>query len=416
MGNNKLLKLSLFLIFIITIAGCSSGNDWIMYRENLKRTGSFNTNGQLPVGELDWKTKLDSYHALSSPIVSQEMIFVNGAGALYAVDENSGKTKWIFDREKLAGRAPAISNGIAYAGKYGNTFFAVDTKNGQEKWKFKMDNMTISSPTMPNMIVSSPAISNDIVYIGDLAGYLYAFDAGTGKEKWKFKTKELEHPLNSPIGAVDYEMPGGIASEVAISNGSVYFTSFDGYLYALEADTGNEKWELNFGTILSSPSVSNRTIYLGSNDGDVFAIDENGKLKWKIRIQDLTSVSLKPIDRISIDQDVTIVNDAIYFTGSFTHYVNEGDIQSDCYLYAVESTTGRPIWKLHLSSCASTDSTVVNKVLYFGDEAGIVHAIDAITSEELWRFQADSAISLEIAIANGKAYFSTEAGYIYSLR
>ena len=386
-----------------------------MYRENLERTGSYNTNGQLPVGQLDWKTELDSYHALSSPIVSQGMIFANGAGALYAVDANSRKIKWVFNQQKYAGRAPAISNGIVYAGKYGNTFFAVDAKNGKEKWKFETENMAVSSPAMSNMIVSSPAISNGIVYIGDLAGYLYAFDAGTGKEKWKFKTNGLEQPLKSPTAASNYEMPGGIATEVAISNRSIYFTSLDGYLYALEDDTGNEKWELNFGTILSSPSVLNGTIYVGSNDGDVFAIDENGKLKWEIKIQDLTSVSLKSVDRISIDQNVAIANDAIYFTGSFTHYLNDDNQQSDCYLYAVESTAGHTIWKLHLSSCASTDTTVVNNVLYFGDEDGTVHAIDT-TSKELWNFKADSTIYSEVVISNGKAYFSTKDGYLYSLR
>jgi len=405
--KNKLLKLVLILIFIIALTGCSSGSDWVMYRENLERTGSYNTSGQLPVGKLNWKAQLyQGQRVLSSPIVSQGMIFVNGPDVLYAVDANSGKNKWMFDQEKYAGRAPAIANGIVYAGKYGNTFFAVDTKNGQEKWKFEMG----------DMIASSPLISNDIVYIGDLDGYLYAFHSGTGQEKWKFKTKKLEHPLNSPTAAIDYEIPGGIASEVAISNGIVYMSSLDGYLYALEADTGNEKWESNFGTILSSPSVSNGTIYLGSNDGNVFAVDENGKLKWKIRIQDLTSVSLNPIDRISIDQDVTIANDVIYFTGSFTHYFNYDSQQSDCYLYAVESTTGHAIWKLHLSSCASTDLTVVNNVLYFGDESGIVHAIDTTKSKELWKFQADSAIYSEIAIANGKAYFSTDGNYLYALR
>ena len=65
-------------------------------------------------------------------------------------------------------------------------------------------------------------MSNGVVYIGsgtnylgDLAGYLYAIDAVTGKEKWQFETG------------------GSVQSSPAVSNGVVYVGDYDGNLYAI---------------------------------------------------------------------------------------------------------------------------------------------------------------------------------------
>ncbi|HEX9110128.1 MAG TPA: PQQ-binding-like beta-propeller repeat protein, partial [Terriglobales bacterium] len=38
-------------------------------------------------------------------------------------------------------------------------------------------------------IVTSPAAADGVVYIGALDGHLYAIDQETGKEKWNFKSR-----------------------------------------------------------------------------------------------------------------------------------------------------------------------------------------------------------------------------------
>ena len=62
---------------------------------------------------------------------------------------------------------------------------------------------------------SSPAVTNDAVYFGSGDGYLYAVDLQSGEEKWRFKTKD--RIFSSPV----------------VAEGVVYFGSDDGYLYAL---------------------------------------------------------------------------------------------------------------------------------------------------------------------------------------
>ena len=388
MGKNKLIKITLFLIFAIAIAGCNHGSDWDIYRGNLERTG-YSTDNKLPSGQFDWKFKAD-YEFLSSPVISQGMIFVNGTGGyVYAIDENSGQRNWIFNRQKSGGGSPVISNGIVYVGGFDHFLCAINAKTGKEKWRFETG----------DMIISSPAISEGIVYFGSYDGYLYAVNADTGQEKWKFKTQGRKQPFSVYDAEADYEIVGAIGSSPAIVKRIVYFESHDGYLYALDAKTGVEKWKFNVGAFTSGPAVSDGLIYVGSSDGYLYAIKDNGQLKWKIKIQDLASVS-----------SAAIANGIVYFSSSY-EYQNHNDY----YIYAVETKTGQSIWKIQLSSNAH-ELTIANNVLYFGDDNGIVFALDAKSAKELWKFKADSAIYSEVVIAYGKAYFSTKDGYLYSLR
>src|SRR6185312_13411925 len=66
-------------------------------------------------------------------------------------------------------------------------------------------------------IIGSPAIAEGVVYIGSTDGNLYAVDQETGKQKWKFKTFASRQVTSSPT----------------IANGLVYFGGFDGSLYAI---------------------------------------------------------------------------------------------------------------------------------------------------------------------------------------
>ena len=63
---------------------------------------------------------------------------------------------------------------------------------------------------------SSPAVLDGVVYFGSFDGYLYAVDINTGQEQWKFKTD------------------AGVFSSPAVSDGVVYFGNYDGYIYALK--------------------------------------------------------------------------------------------------------------------------------------------------------------------------------------
>jgi outer membrane protein assembly factor BamB len=169
-----------------------------------------------------------------------------------------------------------------YAGSAPHQFHRV-------KWKF---------PT-GNRIVSSPVIYDKTIYFGGDDGNVYAVDAETGRQVWKHATK------------------GPVSSTPAVAGGIVYATSYDGKLYALNAGTGALKWKFAtegerrfeakgldgmepknqtiadpFDVFLSSPVVVQGTVYFGSGDGNLYAVDAvTGDLRWKFKTGDVVHAS-----------------------------------------------------------------------------------------------------------------------------
>jgi len=74
---------------------------------------------------------------------------------------------------------------------------------------------------------STPAIVDGIVYVAGVEDYLFALDAETGQEKWRFQT------------------PKGSMNSPSVADGVVYISSGDETLYAVDAETGKEIWRFS---------------------------------------------------------------------------------------------------------------------------------------------------------------------------
>ena len=140
-------------------------------------------------------------------------------------------------------------------------------------WMFKTDGGVISSPAVVDGVVyvGSVVVGSGDVRSGD--GWLYALDAGTGQEKWRFNFK------------TDATVEGWVTSSPAVADGVVYVGSEDGRLYALDAGTGQEKWSFQTdGVVNSSPAVAGSMVYVGSGDGRLYALDaRTGQEKWRFK-------------------------------------------------------------------------------------------------------------------------------------
>ncbi len=88
---------------------------------------------------------------------------------------------------------------------------ALDIESGTLGWKYTTGNLIGES---------SPAVGSDTVYIGDLGGIVHAVSTSDGAQRWTFQTgSEIK---SSPV----------------LVNDIVLIGSYDGHLYALDANTG----------------------------------------------------------------------------------------------------------------------------------------------------------------------------------
>ena len=111
-------------------------------------------------------------------------------------------------------------------------------------------------------------VAEGVVYVS--AGpKVYALEAETGNQKWEFPTGEEEK--------------GPFYATPAVGVDLVFVGSTDKNLYALDAVTGNQRWV--FATekpIIAGPAVAGDTIYVASTDSTIYALEAaTGVGRWE---------------------------------------------------------------------------------------------------------------------------------------
>lgn len=197
-------------------------------------------------------------------------------------------------------------------------------------------------------IISSPVMVDDVIYIGTKSGFLLALEAETGQERWRFD-------LGNYI----------VRSSPAVVDGIVYVTG--GYdIYALDAESGQPRWRLPIMLAgPSSPTVVDGMLYVASQEGELYAVDaETGTMAWHYKAEGLVFSS------------PAVAGGMIYFAS------DTGD------LYALEVGTGRLRWKTPDLGAIHGSPAVGDGAVFVSSLDGRLMAFEVDTGRERWRFTA----------------------------
>jgi len=252
---------------------------------------------------------------------------------------------------------------------------------------------------------SSPAIVNGVAYIGSFDGRLYAFNAeGCGQD--------LCQPLWS--GATG----NAVLSSPAVMNGAVYVGSEDHKLYAFAANGCGQSdcaplWVgLTNGAIDSGPVVTSTTVYVGSEDHNFYAFSAAG----------CGQSTCAPLWWVptggGINSAPALVNNILYF-GS-----------QDGKLYAVSAQgCGRqvcpPLWTAQVGIIVFGSSPAVsNGVIYiasFNENNSTDSRLYAFSTKcaqpvchPLWSAPAGDFVASSPAVANGVVYLGSGDDLLYA--
>jgi outer membrane protein assembly factor BamB len=255
-------------------------------------------------------------------------------------------------------------------------------------------------------IVGSATVADGVVYVGSTDNLLYAIDQETGKQKWKFKT----------LGS------RAITSTPAVVNGVVYFQGFDGVFYALAADTGTPKW--NFLTEYERRFEAKRLhgyppgqqtipdswdFYTSSPavfNGKVYFGGGDGNV-YALEIEKGVLQWKFPTGD-TVHGSPAIANNTVYI-GSW-----------DSNLYALDAETGQEKWRFHAGEDAfihnqqgfQSSPTVVDGVVYVGCRDGHIYAIDAASGRKKWDYStAKNWVNATPAVRDGVVFAGTSFGF-----
>src|SRR3990172_6033185 len=108
-----------------------------MFRNNLWRTGVFESKGVHQLSDTVWKFKTQGM-VQSSPTVDKGVVYFGSCDdSLYALDINTGLEKWRFATERYVFSSPAVFNGAVYFGSNDGHLYALDINTGVEKWRLR---------------------------------------------------------------------------------------------------------------------------------------------------------------------------------------------------------------------------------------------------------------------------------------
>lgn len=214
---------------------------------------------QQATGHKVWEAKTQGA-ILGSPVLVNGVLYVGSAdGKLYAFNPTNGSKLWEYQTGGAILAQPLVADGKVFCGSSDYNFYALQAETGKLLWKFATG----------STIMSSAAYGSDTVFFGSWDQKFYAVDTQTGLEKWR-----------QEIGSQVYYAPA--ASNPLFYQQKVFISTPGGKVYAYDAATGKQLWEVSASSGLSSPIMYNDALVYSTLSGSLYALDpETGENVWQ---------------------------------------------------------------------------------------------------------------------------------------
>ena len=239
---------------------------------------------------------------------------------------------------------------------------------------------------------------------------------------------------------------GRINDDLLVDGDTVYVSSGDHNLYALDAINGTPKWSAPYDAgaeLWAAPFLYKGRLYVGDTSGKLVSVDakSGGDVQAIAKVEG--AINMTPL----------IVNDIAYF-GTFGNkfyavnvatkaqvwvsaelekwfwahpILNNGVLYAagmDRYLYAIDAATGNVKWRYLLTGPARSapvivDTTLIVATVDYKDQKGRVHAFDISNPDGgpryLWDEAARSSVIAPLTAKDKTVYFTNIDGEYFAL-
>ncbi|MEJ5358110.1 MAG: PQQ-binding-like beta-propeller repeat protein [Desulfobacterales bacterium] len=270
-------------------------------------------------------------------------------------------------------------------------------------------------------IESSPAAAADgTIYFGSGDGHLYALNPN-GALRWRLATG------------------GRVYSPTVAGGGTIYVGSEDGNLYAVHPE-GYELWRYpTGGPVRTRPAVSaTGNIYFGSDDGYFYALTPGGSLLW--RYNDGAPIRSSPAfspsgGTVYFGSDSGVFYALTASSGTLIGLTAPAPINAfvsspavgpdgrvyvgndNGRIYAFNSAASGVVWSVATGEAVRSSPAVgTNGVVYVGSMNDRLYAIEAATGAVRWTYPAGGNIQSPVALnADNHVYFGSDDNRVHAL-
>lgn len=183
-------------------------------------------------------------------------------------------------------------NWLTYYGAYNGQRFSpldqINTENVKRigpAWVFQAGTSGMIAGASTYAFEAAPIVVDGIMFVSGWDGWVWALNAATGNEIWRYKH------------ATPYDVSlccGDVNRGVAVAKGKVFSVTPNAHLIALDASTGKKLWDRTYGDVRAgesatcAPLIVKNMVIVGSSGGefgvrghlDAFDLD-SGEHQWR---------------------------------------------------------------------------------------------------------------------------------------
>jgi len=283
-----------------------------------ERKWLFETLQEIPIEQMNLRRK----RTPSRPVVGDGALlltawpYIGGntpsKSFVYAVDQDSGKAKWVTSVDGLDITAPTMAKELVFVAVEGRapqtspsnnvTLHAINAAGGEVKWKFG---------AQKNYGTAELLVSGDTIFFSTDKSLL-ALELETGRPLWTFSADEISRNLladEQHVYVVTHKRP---------------MMGSKGTLHALALATGQEKWSRRLNASIAI--VKDGVLY--ADGGRLHAMDAaTGKALWSFKGTGRESARLISAGRI-------------FLTSPTVSYIGTKQVDQG-YFYAINARTGK---------------------------------------------------------------------------
>lgn len=229
-----------------------------------------------------------------------------------------------------------------------------------------------------------------------------------------FGGKAFTQATLDPESLLAWKLPtdGPVYASPVLSEGILYIGSMDSTFYAIDAETGEEKWQFPAGnTIQSGAALYDHLVFFESGNC-LYALNTRGKLVWKNQLcEGEVNNQLDPWD---YHHSSPYIHEGVVYIGT-----EQG------ILWGFQAETGDQVLRCQTLSeqVIRTTPVVAGQLVIYGDWEGVLYANDISTGALAWKYDTRvegtypwaNSILTSLVVGDDAVYFAGKSNRLYSL-
>jgi len=225
-------------------------------------------------------------------------------------------------------------------------------------------------------------------------------NSAAGLGTWSLSGRDVAHSAwvtNEPLlkGDLAWRFEGGqrLTAGPVVAGGSVYQTTWNERIVALDVLTGALLWEFPvLGPVDGSPALTDTSVYAGFRSGRFVSLErETGHLLWSVELGH------------SIFASPTVSAGVVYVA---TH---SGEV------FGLDAHTGRALWSLDVGGGVNAAPVISGKFLVVTSIEGVVHILDLTTGEKRLDYSIRQNVLSTPAFLGNVLIVATDEGNLLAL-